>query len=51
MTQTPSAGVGFLVVRDDRVLLLHRINAHGAGSWSPPGGHLCGIPSIRHYNG
>jgi 8-oxo-dGTP diphosphatase len=40
MTQPPRVGVAALVVRENRVLLLHRINAHGAGSWSPPGGHL-----------
>jgi 8-oxo-dGTP diphosphatase len=40
MTQTPRVGVGVLVTRGDRALLLRRINAHGAGSWSPPGGHL-----------
>ena len=29
-----------MVTRGERVLLLRRINAHSAGSWSPPGGHL-----------
>ncbi len=40
MTHPPRVGVGVLVVRDDRVLLLRWINAHGVGNWSPPGGHL-----------
>lgn len=33
-------GVGVLVVRDGRVLLGRRRGAHGAGTWSPPGGKL-----------
>lgn len=36
----PGVGVGVLICRGDRILLLHRINAHGAGTWSAPGGHL-----------
>ncbi len=39
----PSAvrvGVGVLIERNGQVLLILRKNAHGAGSWSPPGGHL-----------
>lgn len=33
-------GVGVLVVRDGRVLLGRRRGAHGAGTWSAPGGRL-----------
>src|SRR2546427_8245494 len=36
----PEVGVGVLVVRDDSVLLGLRRGSHGAGTWSPPGGHL-----------
>jgi 8-oxo-dGTP diphosphatase len=36
----PRVGVGALVLLDDRVLLGLRRGAHGAGTWSPPGGHL-----------
>lgn len=36
----PYVGVGCVVVRDGRVLLIRRHGLHGAGSWSPPGGHL-----------
>lgn len=36
----PRVGVGVIVRRGDEVLLLHRTGAHGAGSWSTPGGHL-----------
>ena len=33
-------GVGVLVMRDGAVLLGLRRGSHGAGTWSPPGGHL-----------
>src|SRR5262249_35825540 len=36
----PLVGTGVLVVRDGHILLGKRRNAHGAGDWSPPGGHL-----------
>lgn len=36
----PLVGVGVLVWREDSVLLGLRRGAHGAGTWSPPGGHL-----------
>lgn len=36
----PLVGLGVLIVRDGRVLLGKRRNAHGEGDWSPPGGHL-----------
>jgi 8-oxo-dGTP diphosphatase len=36
----PQVGVGVLVLRDGAVLLGRRRGAHGAGTWSPPGGHL-----------
>jgi 8-oxo-dGTP diphosphatase len=36
----PRVGVGVFVVRDGKVLLMRRTGAHGAGTWSPPGGHL-----------
>lgn len=38
--RVPHVGVGCVVVRDGRVLLIRRHGLHGAGSWSPPGGHL-----------
>ena len=34
------AGVGVLVEKDNKLLLVRRINAHGAGAWSTPGGHI-----------
>lgn len=36
----PGVGIGVIVMRDGRVLLGKRRNAHGTGSWSCPGGHL-----------
>ncbi len=36
----PLIGVGVMVVKDARVLLGKRKNAHGAGTWAFPGGHL-----------
>ena len=36
----PRAGVGVVITRGDKVLLLPRKNVHGEGTWSTPGGHL-----------
>ena len=36
----PSVGVGVIVRRDRKVLFGKRMNAHGEGTWSFPGGHL-----------
>lgn len=36
----PKVGVGVIVVKNGRILLQKRKNAHGEGSWSFPGGHL-----------
>ena len=42
--ETPKVGVGVIIVKKDinvsKVLLGKRINSHGAGQWSVPGGHL-----------
>jgi len=38
--QRPYVGVGVCVIKDGMVLLGKRRNAHGAGSWCFPGGHL-----------
>ncbi|MGM7448278.1 nucleotide triphosphate diphosphatase NUDT15 [Idiomarina sp. ST20R2A10] len=37
---SPQVGVGVLIIRNGRVLLGKRKGAHGAGTWSAPGGHL-----------
>lgn len=36
----PKVGVGVIIVKDGEVLMQKRINAHGDGTWSFPGGHL-----------
>ena len=36
----PQVGVGAVVLIDDKILLVRRINPPGAGKWSVPGGHL-----------
>ena len=38
--QSVRVGVGVVVARGEDVLMLQRRNAHGDGSWAPPGGHL-----------
>jgi 8-oxo-dGTP diphosphatase len=38
--ERPKVGVGVLIVDGNRILLGKRKNAHGDGSWGPPGGHL-----------
>ncbi len=40
MTERPKIGVGTIVLKDGKVLLGKRKNAHGEGSWCFPGGHL-----------
>lgn len=40
MADRPKVGVGVIVLRNGRVLLGKRKNAHGEGSWSFGGGHL-----------
>ncbi|MGE0040429.1 MAG: NUDIX hydrolase [Vicinamibacterales bacterium] len=39
-SRVPHVGVGCIVIRDGRVLLIRRHGAHGEGAWSTPGGHL-----------
>ena len=36
----PKVGVGVMILKDGKVLLGKRLNAHGAGDWAFPGGHL-----------
>lgn len=35
-------GVGVIIVRDGKVLLIRRTGSHGSGTWSVPGGHIDG---------
>jgi len=36
----PQIGVAVFVIKDGKILMLKRIGAHGADTWSLPGGHL-----------
>ena len=55
----PRVGVGIIIRRNDEILLVRRKNAHGAGSWSTPGGHLdpgeapedCAVREAREETG
>ncbi|MBR9691030.1 NUDIX domain-containing protein [Candidatus Woesearchaeota archaeon] len=40
MGKVPRVGVGVFVLKNGKFLIGKRINAHGEGSWSLPGGHL-----------
>lgn len=40
MNSRPKVGVGVIVIKDGKVLLGKRKNAHGKGAWCYPGGHL-----------
>jgi 8-oxo-dGTP diphosphatase len=35
-----SVGVGVIIVKDDKVLLMKRTGSHGTDTWSCPGGHI-----------
>ncbi len=39
-SKRPKVGVGVALIKDGKVLLGKRKNAHGEGTWSFPGGHL-----------
>lgn len=36
----PRIGVGVMILRDNKVLLMKRRGSHGEGQWNLPGGHL-----------
>lgn len=36
----PRVGLGIVIIRDGHVLVGRRIGAHGANTWSIPGGHV-----------
>ncbi|MEK9130056.1 MAG: NUDIX hydrolase [Patescibacteria group bacterium] len=36
----PKIGIGVIVIKDGKILLGKRKNAHGEGAWCYPGGHL-----------
>ncbi len=55
----PKIGVGVIVIKEDKILLGKRKNAHGEGSWAFPGGHLeykekvedCAIREVKEETG
>jgi len=49
MEMRPLIGVASIVIKDKKVLLGKRKNAHGAGTWAFPGGHLEFNDSIENY--
>ncbi len=59
MQKAPRVGVGIIIIKGEKVLLLKRKNVHGAGSWSTPGGHLesgeslekCAIREVKEETG
>jgi 8-oxo-dGTP diphosphatase len=40
MESVAKVGLGVIVSRSGRILMLRRSNVHGDGSWSVPGGHI-----------
>ena len=48
MDNRPLVGIAVIVIKNRRVLLGERKNAHGAGTWAFPGGHLEFGESIEH---
>ena len=40
MNERPKVGVGVIIIKDGKILLGKRKNAHEDGTWSFPGGHL-----------
>jgi 8-oxo-dGTP diphosphatase len=40
MENRPKVGIGVIIIKDNKILLGKRRNAHGEGSWCYPGGHL-----------
>lgn len=40
MNKKVGIGVGVLIWKDNKVLMIHRASEHGYGTWSTPGGHV-----------
>lgn len=59
MEHRPKVGIGVAVIKDGKVLLGKRKNAHGEGDWCYPGGHLeygesfedCAVREVREEAG
>lgn len=58
-SEIPRIGVGVIILQQTKILLGQRIGAHGAHTWSFPGGHLefneswedCAIREVREETG
>ena len=59
MDNRPKIGFGVIVIKDNKVLLGKRKNAHGEGFWCFPGGHLefneeigdCAVREVKEETG
>jgi len=59
MEKYVSVGVGVIITKENKVLLLKRKNVHGAGTWSTPGGSLgfgetpeqCALREVKEETG
>ena len=59
MENRPKIGVGVIIIKDGKILLGKRKNAHGEGSWGFPGGHLefneevedCAVREVKEETG
>lgn len=40
LQRTVRVGVGVLINKNRKILLIKRKGSHGAGTWAPPGGHI-----------
>jgi len=40
MNSNVKVGVGIIITKDNKVLLMKRRDIHGKGTWTTPGGHL-----------
>lgn len=40
MEKRPKVGLGVIIIKDGKILMGKRKNAHGEGGWCYPGGHL-----------
>ncbi|MFH1841296.1 MAG: NUDIX domain-containing protein [Candidatus Nealsonbacteria bacterium] len=38
--QKAKVGVGVIIKKGEKILLIKREGSHGAGTWAPPGGHI-----------
>lgn len=45
----PKVGVGVLIVKDGKILMSRRKNAHGAGQLAFPGGHYVHVTMIADW--